>query len=138
MRAADILLFCLCLNAAIAMIDASGMGAMFTGVSNSQTGFLTPQKGGVFANTLGDLSKSTSSGGTLTPYDMFAVGAAWIVETTLFMISFLLSAIFVIPALMRIFFFPVWLAVFVQALLYVTYMWAYVQWKSGKSLFSYQ
>ena len=138
MRAADILLFCLCINAAIVMVDASGLGAMFTGAPQGETGFLTPQKGGMWGNSLADISKSTSTGGSLTPYDMFAIGAAWLVETTIFMITFLLSAVFIIPALMRIFFFPVWLATFVQALLYVTYMWAYVQWKSGKSLFSYQ
>jgi len=136
MRAADILLFCLCINAAVVFVDASGMGAMFTGHAGATTGYLTPEKGGTFGVGLADLNKLST--GQATYADMFLVSASWFVESSIFFLRFLWNAVFIIPAMMNIFGFPIYLAVFVQGLLYTTYVWAYVQWKSGKSLFSYQ
>ena len=133
MRAADILLFCLCINAAIVFVDASGLGSMFN--PGSATGFMTPEHGTFFDSSLSDIS-ALNSNSSIVDYAITAT--AWLVETTIFMIKFLISAVVIIPALMRIFGFPAYLAVFIQGILYVTYMWAYIQWKSGKSLFTYQ
>jgi len=133
MRATDILLFCLCINAAIVLVGASGMGEMFN--PGHANGFFSADTGEYYDNTLDDIGNLESDGGFT---DMFVIAASWIVENTIFMIKFLLSAVIVIPAMMDIFGFPVYLAVFIQGLLWVTYMWAYVQWKSGKSLFTFQ
>jgi len=137
MRAIDILLFALCINAAVVFVDASGMGAMFTGQVGSETGFITPESGGIYDAKIDDLSSNI--GNTEPSFaDMFLVGATWFVENTLLLIRFLLSAVFIVPAMMRMFQFPLYLSVFIQGLLYTCYMWAIIQWRSGKSLFSYQ
>lgn len=133
MRAMDILLFCLCINAAIVLVSASGMGEMFN--PGHPNGFFTADTGEYYDNTLSDIS-NLNNNDSFT--DMFMIAASWVIETTVFMIKFLLSAVIVIPAMMDIFGFPLYLAAFLQGLLWVTYMWAYVQWKSGKSLYSYQ
>lgn len=135
MRAMDILLFCLCINAAIVLVDSSGMGAMFNPHGDGTTGYMSPEKGGIFDNSLSDIS-ALSPDASIVDYAIAAT--AWVIETAIFLIKFLVSAVFVLPAMMRIFGFPIWLATFIQVLMYVTYMWAIIQWKSGKSLFSYQ
>lgn len=133
MRAVDILLFCLCLNAAITFIDVSGFGTVLSG---HPTGFMMAAKGELFSQNLTGMN-AFSNPATATGGDMFMVAASWVIETTFVAIGFILSAILIIPALMDVFYFPVYVAVMLQGLLYMVYFWAYVQWKSGKSLYSY-
>lgn len=133
MRAVDILLLCFCINAAIAFIDVSGAAVAFTGKS---TGYMIAQTGDSWSKDLTGISSlqndSPAAGG-----DMFLVAASWVIETTFFAIGFIVSAALIIPALMNIFYFPPYLAFMLQGLIYYIYIWAYVQWRGGKSLFSY-
>lgn len=133
MRAVDILLFCLCINAAIAFIDVSGVAVSFTGKS---TGFMVAQSGQVWSKDLTGINALSNSGSAVGG-DMFLVAASWVIETTFFAIGFIISAATIIPALMNVFYFPWYLALMLQGLIYYIYLWAYIQYKSGKSLFSY-
>lgn len=135
MRAIDILLLCLCINAAISFLDVSGAAMPFSGKS---TGYMVAQTGQVWAKELTGINAfKNEDPASTTAGDMFMVAASWVIETSFFAIGFIISAAFIIPALMTVFQFPGYLAVMLQGLIYYIYLWAYLQWKGGKSLFSY-
>lgn len=132
MRAFDILLICLCFNAAITIIDLSGLSDAF----GQEGGWFIAETGGVWAKDLTGM-QAFSNPASAIGGDMFLVAASWVIETTFIVVDFFLAAVFVIPAMMRIFHFPWYIAAGLQGLLYYVYLWAYIQWKGGKSLHSY-
>lgn len=134
MRAIDILLFCFCVNAALTFVDVSGFGAALTG---KETGFMrTANLGSAWAHDLTGMNAFSSPNSAIGG-DMFAVAASWVIETMFYAIGFILAAVFVIPVMMDVFYVPSYLAVILQGLLYYVYLWAYIQMKSGRSLYSY-
>jgi len=129
MRAADILLFCLCINASIVFVNELG-------IMGSTERWFMPQTGTAFDNQFQDINQYDTD--NISWGEMVQIAIIWLVETTLFVIRFLVQAVIIVPVLIRIFGVPAPLAVMLQVGLYFIYMWGIVQWKSGKSLFSYQ
>jgi len=131
MRAADILLFCLCVNAAMSFVNTIG-------VFSPQDQWVTAKTGSAYDLGLGNINSYDTQ--NLSWGEMVQIGIIWLVETTLFVIRFLVTAAIIVPAMAMSFGIP-WnhpVVLMLQAGLYFIYMWGIIQWKSGKSLFSYQ
>lgn len=111
----------------IGIID--GMG-LFDIMYYNQSGYIQQQGQATYnLTTTGTLVQSATPSGT----DYFTMGAAWLFSSLMLVLNIVLAILFILPTLIIKFHIPPVVAIPIQAMIYICYVWGIAQWKSGRS-----
>ncbi len=125
MRALDITVFLIAIQASIGFIDATGAfdNTYYATPSNEYADYNISQLGG--ATTKNDIiSKGVSTA-------EMAVDFLW--NALFFIVTVLSALILIYPTLVTTFYIPASISAMLQVLIYFMYFLGYTEWKSGKS-----
>jgi len=127
MRMWEITVFIIALELGIGVIDGIGL---FDVMYYNQSGYI--QQGTTSSynmTTTGNLLSSSTPSGV----DYYTMGVAMVVSGLMIFLSVCQAIIFILPTLILKFHVPIQLAVPIQAMIYLMYVWGIAQWKSGRS-----
>jgi len=127
MRAFDICLLVICLQLSLTFISSIGLfgdNLFYTAPQQTGNGFMT--------GSMSDTEKLVGAQ-SYTTIDYLTMSISMIVSSLGLIATLLGSVIIFIPQLILVFQVPLPLAIVIQALIYVMYGWAYLQFLSGRS-----
>lgn len=123
MRAVDFYLFIMCINAAIGLINMSGVFAesFFVADANQE-----------YQYEVDDIENLAPQDPSFVDYAIMAI--TFLAESLLFLAKMALSFVYIYPTLTTEFMFPAYLSAFFQSLLVATWIIGYVQWKANRQM----
>jgi hypothetical protein len=111
----------------IGIIDGVGL---FDTMYYNQSGYIQQQGQSTYnITTTGNLLASS----TPTSMDYYSMGVGLVLSGWNVLLSVLQAIVFILPTLINKFHIPIQLAVPLQAMIYLMYVWGIAQWRSGRS-----
>ena len=126
MRAVQIYIWIMCINAAIGLIN---MSAIF-----DET-YINPDESDEYDYQVEDLQTMAPKEPTFIDYTLMTLHFLW--ESICWLGKFLLAFFFIYPTLVDELMLPVEFAAALQGVLVVTWILGVIQWKTGKSIWAY-
>lgn len=124
MRGMELFVFVLCINLSIGFINALPLFEDKT-LQEAQS-----EEYGYTIQSLEEFNEIQDP----SIVDYGAMLVTWVWESTIFLFKFVLAFVWLYPALVEVFYIPEAFSLFLQGGLYVMWVLAIIQWKSGKSL----
>lgn len=124
MRAMQIFFFILAVNAAIGMVNAVGL---------FNDPYMVEASGEEIRYSVSDLSDMAGAGAEPTLIDYTVMRVTWVWEAVLFIVKFIGAFVFIYPVLVEQFMIPAAVSVFLQGLIYVVYVWGWIQFRTNRS-----
>ena len=129
MRAVDLAIFILILNAAVVFVADVGL---FDDNYLEQSDLSRNQYSSYTIE--GNLSEYGNVSANPSNWDYFKTAVVWTIEAMIMFIKIVFSVVFIYPVLVKVFSIPPVLSLFLQVGIYSVYIIGYAQWKSGKSV----
>jgi hypothetical protein len=131
LRAWDITILIIAFELAIGFVNGIGLfqtqffneAQVASGSNSSSLGFMTGS-----IDSTGNLVGAQQSGSM----DYFTLAVGWLLSGFLLIVSIGQAVVIFLPQLITIFHCPTALAIVIQAMIYLSYVWGYAQWKSGR------
>ena len=125
MRAIEISLFLIMIQASVVFVNDSGMFASTFAASphNTYTLYNTSQ-----------LTAGIEDPNNLGLLDWFWISVRWIFDSLFIILKVLLGVVVILPWLIYVFHIPAIFAIFMQVGIYVIYWLGYASWKSNRPL----
>lgn len=133
MRAWDITILIIAFEFAIGLMNAIALYP-YTYYQESQ---VSDNYGGN-SSSLGFMSGSIDSTGNLIgaqqsgSMDYFTLAVGWLLSGFLLIVSIGQAVVIFLPQLITTFHCPTALAIVIQGMIYLSYVWGYAQWKAGR------
>ena len=127
-RAIDIAVFVLILNAAVVFVGDVGL---FDDNYLEQSDLARNQYSSYTIE--GNLSEYGNASAGISTWDYFKMSVVWAIEALIMFVKIVFSVVFIYPILVKVFGVPEVLSLFLQGAIYSIYLIGIAQWKSGKS-----
>jgi uncharacterized membrane protein len=123
----EITVFVITLELGIGIIDGIGL---FDTMMYNQTGYIQQQGATAYnITTTGNLITAS----TPTSMDYYTMGVGLVMAGWNVLVSVFIAVVCILPMLILKFHVPPVLAIPLQAMIYLMYVWGIAQWKSGRS-----
>lgn len=127
MRAFDLMIFMICLNLSIGLIN--------TALSNEgQKTYYQENQGSGWTYNITDHSEMAATGQNATPVEGTFALTQWMIGGMLFFVSMISSIVWILPALEHTFMIPAAISIVLQTLVWIIYAAGLIQWFSNRPL----